>query len=161
PSFPPIAGAVTAKITPLAVSNVGTGDLSSAGGGGRMNMEDSRLIAQFQRLTTELLIEKRLGRRRPEWADELYRRGLEVDQRDLKETPEYRNVMKRADRHALWLAGLVMLSNSDAAAPLSSKETEPIVTDEAAYRPRWCIWLAQRELRPRVTESGVSGAPSI
>ena len=37
-----------------------------------------------------------------------------------------------ADRHALWLAGLVMLSNSDAAAPLSSKETEPIVTDEAA-----------------------------
>ena len=37
-----------------------------------------------------------------------------------------------ADRHALWLAGLVMLSNSDAAAPLSSKEIEPIVTDEAA-----------------------------
>ena len=126
-----------------------------------MNMEDSRLIAQFQRLTTELLIEKRLGRRRPELTDELYRTWLEVDQRDLKETPEYRNVMKRADRHALWLAGLVMLSNSDAAAPLSSKETEPIVTDEAAYRPRWCIWLAQRELRPRVTESGVSGAPSI
>jgi hypothetical protein len=100
--------------------------------GVRMNMEDSRLIAQFQRLTTELLIEKRLGRRRPELTDELYRTWLEVDQRDLKETPEYRNVMKRADRHALWLAGLVMLSNSDAAAPLSSKETEPIVTDEAA-----------------------------
>ena len=95
----------------------------------RMNMEDSRLIAQFQRLTTELLIERRLGRRRPELTDELYRTWLEVDQRDLKETPEYRNVMKRADRHALWLAGLVMLSNS---APLSSKETEPIVTDEAA-----------------------------
>ena len=33
--------------------------------GVRMNMKDSRLIAQFQRLTTELLIEKRLGRRRP------------------------------------------------------------------------------------------------
>jgi hypothetical protein len=29
----------------------------------------------------------------------------------------------------LWLAGLVMLSNS---APFSSNETEPIVTDEAA-----------------------------
>jgi hypothetical protein len=119
-----------AKITPLEVSNVGTGDLVVWGV--RMNMEDSRLIAQFQRLTTELLIEKRLGRRRPELTDELYRTWLEVDQRDLKETPEYRNVMKRADRHALWLAGLVMLSNSDAAAPLSSKEIEPIVTDEAA-----------------------------
>jgi len=110
---------------------VRTGDLSSAGGAHEY-LEDSRLIAQFQRLTTELLIEKRLGRRRPELTDELYRTWLEVDQRDLKETPEYRNVMKRADRHALWLAGLVMLSNSDAAAPLSSKETEPIVTDEAA-----------------------------
>ena len=119
-----------AKITPLEVSNVGTGDLVVWGV--RMNMEDSRLIAQFQRLTTELLIEKRLGRRRPELTDELYRTWLEVDQRDLKETPEYRNVMKRADRHALWLAGLVMLSNSDVAAPLSSKEIEPIVTDEAA-----------------------------
>jgi hypothetical protein len=106
---------------------VGTGDLSSVGV--RVNMEDSRLIAQFQRLTTELLIEKRLGRRRPELTDELYRTWLEVDQRDLKETPEYRNVMLRADRHALWLAGLVMLSTS---APLSSKETEPIITDEAA-----------------------------
>src|SRR5262249_19290532 len=93
--------------------------------GGRMNMEDSRLIAQFQRLTTELLIEKRLGRRRPELTDELYRTWLEVDQRDLKETPEYRNVMKRADRHALWLAGLVMLSNSDAAAPSLQKKQSP------------------------------------
>ena len=70
-----------------------------------------------------------MGRRRPELTDELYRTWLQVDQRDLKETPEYRNVMKRADRHALWLAGFVMLSTS---APLSSKETEPIVTDEAA-----------------------------
>jgi hypothetical protein len=75
-----------------------------------MNMEDGRLIARFQRLTTELLIEKRLGRRRPELTDELYQTWLEVDQRGLKETPEYRNIMKRADRDALWLAGLVMLS---------------------------------------------------
>ena len=44
--------------------------------GVRMNMEDSRLIAQFQRSTTELLIEKRLGRRRPELTDELYRTWL-------------------------------------------------------------------------------------
>ena len=86
-----------------------------------MNMDDSRLIARFQRLTTELLIEKRLGQRR---TDELHQTWLEVDHRGLKETPEYRNVMLRADRHALWLAGLVRLSNPDAAPPLSSKETE-------------------------------------
>src|SRR5262245_12562174 len=90
-----------------------------------MNMDDIRLIARFQRLTTELLIEKRLGQRRPELTDELYQTWLEVDQRGLKETPEYRNVMLRADRHALWLAGLVLrLSNPDAAPLLSSKETE-------------------------------------
>ena len=109
-----------------------TGHLSGAGV--RMNMEDSRLIAQFQRLTTELLIEKRLGRRRPELTDELYRTWLEVDQRDLKETPEYRNVMKRADRHALWLAGLVMLSNSDAAAPLQCSKTRCAPTTQRKSR---------------------------
>jgi len=97
-----------------------------------MNMEDGRLIARFQRLTTELVIEKRLGRRRPELTDELYQTWLEVDQRGLKETPEYRNVMKRADRHALWLAGLVMLSKPDAVPPFSSKETEPIATLSAS-----------------------------
>jgi hypothetical protein len=97
-----------------------------------MNMEDGRLIARFQRLTTELLIEKRLGRRRPELTDELYQTWLEVDQRGLKETPEYRNIMKRAGRHALWLAGLVMLSKPDAAPPLCSNETPPSVTDKAA-----------------------------
>src|SRR5215813_943828 len=96
-----------------------------------MNMDDSRLIARFQRLTTELLIEKRLGQRRPELTDELYQTWLEIDQRGLKETPEYRNVMLRADRHALWLAGLVMLSKPDAAPPLSSK-TEPIATLSAS-----------------------------
>jgi hypothetical protein len=89
-----------------------------------MNMDDSWLIAQFQRLTTELLIEKRLGQRRPELTDELYQAWLEVDQRGLKETPAYRNVLLRADRHSLWLAGLVRLSSPDAAPPLSSKETE-------------------------------------
>jgi hypothetical protein len=91
-----------------------------------MNMDDSRLIARFQRLTHELLIEKRLGQRRPELTDELYQTWLEVDQHGLKETPEYRTVMLRADRHALWLAGLVRLSNPDAAPPLSSTETEPV-----------------------------------
>src|SRR5438105_13827852 len=86
----------------------------SSGGGVRMNMDDGRLIARFQRLTTELLIEKRLGQRRPELTDELYQAWLEVGQRGLKETPECRNAMKRADRHALWLAGLVMLCNPTA-----------------------------------------------
>ena len=89
-----------------------------------MNMDDSRLIARFQRLTTELLIEKRLGQRRPELTDELHQTWLEVDHRGLKETPEYRNDMLRAARHALWHAGLGRPSNPDAAPPLSSKETE-------------------------------------
>src|SRR5947199_10038078 len=65
-----------------------------------MNMEDGWLIARFQRLTTELLIERRLGRRSSELTDKLYQTWLEADQRGLKETPEYRNVMKRAPRAA-------------------------------------------------------------
>jgi hypothetical protein len=72
-----------------------------------MNTEDSRLIVRFQRLITETLVEKRLGQRRPGLTDELYQTWREVGQRGLKETPEYRNVLLRADRHALWLAGLV------------------------------------------------------
>jgi hypothetical protein len=89
-----------------------------------MNMDDGGLIARFQRLTTELLIEKRLGQRRPELTRELYQTWLEVGQRGLKETPEYRNVMLRADRHALWLAGLVRLTSQDTAPPVSSTKTE-------------------------------------
>ena len=73
----------------------------------RMNIDDSRLIAQFQRLITEMLVEKLLGQRRPELTDELYQTWREVEQRGLKETPEYRNVLLRADQHGLWLAGLV------------------------------------------------------
>jgi hypothetical protein len=96
-----------------------------------MNMDDSRLIARFQRLTTEALIEKRLGPRRPELADELFQSWREVEQRGLKRTPEYRNVMLRVDRHALWLAGLVRLS-SPGASPLSSIETEPMATLSAS-----------------------------
>jgi len=44
----------------------------------------------------------------------------ELEQRDLKKTPEYRNVMLRADQHAEWLAGLAGLSSPDHALPLSS-----------------------------------------
>jgi hypothetical protein len=60
-----------------------------------MKMDDSRLIARFQRLITESLIEKRLGQRRDELTDELYQTWREVEQCGLKETPEYRNVMLR------------------------------------------------------------------
>jgi hypothetical protein len=75
-----------------------------------MNIDDSRLIVRFQRLITEMLVEKRLGQRRPELTAELYDTWREVERRGLKETPEYRNVLLRADRHALWLAGLVRLA---------------------------------------------------
>jgi hypothetical protein len=85
-----------------------------------MNIDDSRLIVRFQRLITEMLVEKRLGHRRPELTDELYQTWREVGQRGLKETPEYRDVLLRADQHAMWLAALVQL----AARPASSPETE-------------------------------------
>jgi hypothetical protein len=89
-----------------------------------MNIEDSRLIVRFQRLMIEMLVEKRLGRRRRALTDELYQTWREVEQRGLKGTPEYRNVLLRADRHALWLAGLVTL----AAQPSSSLETDRTCT---------------------------------
>ena len=95
-----------------------------------MNIDDGRLIVRFQRLITEMLVEKRLGQRRPELTDELYQTWREVHQHGLKETPEYRNVLLRADRHALWLAGLVRL----AALPVSSPETERTVTLDAPQK---------------------------
>ena len=97
-----------------------------------MNVNDSRLIVRFQRLITEMLVEKRLGQRRPEVTDDLYQTWREVGRRGLKETPQYRDVLLRADRHALWLAGLVQL----AARPFSSAEAErtdgPDVSQKAA-----------------------------
>ena len=89
-----------------------------------MNRDDSRMIARLQSLTTGFMAAKRLGQWRPELADELYRIWLELEQRGLKKSPEYRNVMLRADRQAWWLAGLARLSSSDSALPLSSKEIE-------------------------------------
>src|SRR5262245_35431001 len=77
--------------------------------GVHMNIDDSWLIARFQRLITEMLIEKRLGQRRPELTDELYQTWREVEQRGLKETP-------------LWLAGLVRLTSPDAAVPSTKTE---------------------------------------
>jgi hypothetical protein len=105
---------------------MGIGEISLAWGV-RMHMDDARFIARFQRLTTEVLIAKRLGARRPELTDELYQTWLEVDQRGVKKTPQYRNVMLSADRHALWLAGLARLSSTDAAPSLFSKQAKPMV----------------------------------
>ena len=48
-----------------------------------MNIDDSRLIVRFQRLITEMLVEKRLGQRRPELTDEVYQTWREVEQRGL------------------------------------------------------------------------------
>jgi hypothetical protein len=95
--------------------------------GVRMDIDDSRVVVRFQRLITEMLVEKRLGHRRPELTDELYQTWREVEQRGLKESPEYRDVLLRADRHAFWLAGLVRL----AARPVSSAETARIDTVDA------------------------------
>jgi hypothetical protein len=95
-----------------------------------MNIDDSRLIVRFQRLITEMLVEKRLGQRRPELTDELYQTWREVEQGGLKETPEYRDALLRADRHALWLAGLVQL----AASRVSSPETERTDTLDAPQK---------------------------
>jgi len=90
-----------------------------------MNIEDSRIIARFQGLLTESLVAKRLGQWRPELKDALYQMMFEeLEQCDLKGTPEYRNVMLRADQHAEWLAGLVRLCDPDHALPISSKEAE-------------------------------------
>ena len=90
-----------------------------------MNIEDSRTIARFQCLLTESLVAKRLAQWRPELKDALYQMMFEeLEQRGLKGTPAYRNVMLRADQHAEWLAGLARLSSPDHALPVSSKEAE-------------------------------------
>jgi hypothetical protein len=95
-----------------------------------MHINDSRLIVRFQRLITETLVEKRLGQRRPELTYEVYDTWLEVERRGLKEAPEYREVLLRADRHAFWLAGLVSL----AARPVSSPQTQRTDTVDAPQK---------------------------
>ena len=99
-----------------------------------MNVEDSGIIARFQCLLTESLVAKRLGQWRPELKDALYQMMFEeLEQRDLKNSPEYRNVMLRADQHAEWLAGLARLGSPDHGLPLSSERTDtPTATKKAA-----------------------------
>jgi hypothetical protein len=49
---------------------------------------------------TELLADKRLGRWRAETVNELCRARLELEQRGLKNSPEYRDAVLRADQQA-------------------------------------------------------------
>jgi hypothetical protein len=58
------------------------------------------------------------------------RRGEKLSNGGLKKTAEYRDVLLRADRHALWLAGLVSL----AAPPVSPPEAERTDTMDAAQK---------------------------
>src|SRR5262245_40729987 len=58
-----------------------------------MNIDDSRLIVRFQRLITEMLVEKRLGQRRPGLTDDLYQTWRDGGRRGLREAPEYRDVL--------------------------------------------------------------------
>jgi hypothetical protein len=96
-----------------------------------MDPEDSRIIARFQRLTTELLAEKRLGQWHPELVDELYRTSLELEERGLKKSPEYRNALLRADQHAWRLVECARLSGLDSPAP----EASPPQDEEVSPSP--------------------------
>jgi hypothetical protein len=78
-----------------------------------MNIEDSRIIARFQCLLTEFPGRETIGTV-AESKDALYQMWFEeLEQRDLKKTREYPNVMLRADQHAEWLAGSSRLSSPD------------------------------------------------
>ena len=89
-----------------------------------MDPEDSRIIARFQRLTTELLAEKRLGQWHPELVDELYRTSLELEERGLKKSPEYRNALLRADQQAWRLVEWAKVSGADAPTSAASEQSE-------------------------------------
>ena len=83
-----------------------------------MDIDESRIIARFQSLITGFIAAKQVGQSHAELTDEVYRTWLKLEQRGLKNTSDYRNVMSRADRHAWWLAGLARLSSPDRAASL-------------------------------------------
>src|SRR5262249_29289448 len=102
---------------------------------GGMNSDDGRLIARVQRLTTERLAEKRLGQWHPELVDELYRTSLELEQRGLKKTPEYRNAMVQADQQAWRLVEWARLNNPDPSSPPASEPEQPDSSTEATDSP--------------------------
>ena len=65
-----------------------------------MDTEDGRLIARLQRLTAELLADKRRGQWRPETVDEIYQARLELERRGLNRCRQHRDAVKRADQQA-------------------------------------------------------------
>lgn len=87
-----------------------------------MDSDDSRIIARFQRLTTELLADKRLGQWHPELLDELYRTSLELERRGLKKSPEYRNALLRADQQAWRLVEWAKVSGADSPTPAAAED---------------------------------------
>jgi hypothetical protein len=90
-----------------------------------MHPDDGRLIARLQSLTTELLADKRLGRWRAETVNELCRARLELGQRDLKNSPEYRDAVLRADQQAWRLVEWARLTASN---PPSLPAAPPRIT---------------------------------
>jgi hypothetical protein len=102
-----------------------------------MDSDDSRIIARFQRLTTELLAGKRLGQWHPELLDELYRTSLELERRGLKKSPEYRNALLRADQQAWRLVEWAKVSGADSSTSAASEhpESSTSATDSSPRLP--------------------------
>ncbi|MFL6822169.1 MAG: hypothetical protein ACJ8FA_06320 [Xanthobacteraceae bacterium] len=100
-----------------------------------MDSDDSRIIARFQRLTTELLADKRLGQWHPELLDELYRTSLELERRGLKKSPEYRNALLRADQQAWRLVEWAKVSGADSSAAAEHPESSTSATDSSPPLP--------------------------
>ena len=84
------------------------------------------------------------------------------EQRDLKKTPEYRNVMLRAE----WLAGLARLSSPDHALPLSSNvrscacpsSPAPILFSLTLHSGRGWIFFLLTQLRDEPIELATDAA---
>ena len=85
-----------------------------------MHPDDGRLIARLQSLMTELLADKRLGRWRAETVNELCRARLELEQRGLKNSPEYRDAVLRADQQAWRLVEWARLTAPNPPPPRAS-----------------------------------------
>ena len=64
-----------------------------------MDIEDGRVIARLQRLTAELLADRRKGQWRAETVDEIYRARLELE-RGLNSCRQHRDAIIRADAQA-------------------------------------------------------------
>jgi hypothetical protein len=72
-----------------------------SGAGGRiLDIEYGRVIARLQRLTAELLADRRKGQWRAETADEIYRARLELERRGLNSYRQHRDAIIRADAQA-------------------------------------------------------------